>query len=111
MFQLWTIFNSHNELWRTSFPPRWPHNHLKEVAITGFKGHASEIDIAVYLLQNASALQKMTIDPRRRMYKGNGKWGLSEACDSWSSVGKQKVSEHLRQEAQKLSSPVELLIS
>ncbi|XP_027348158.1 putative FBD-associated F-box protein At5g22720 [Abrus precatorius] len=94
------------ELREINFPPRCLHNHLKEVTITGVRGHSSEIAIAIYLLNNAIALEKMTVDPRGRNYLGNGKWYHSEA-ENWSTEVRQKIHKHLEQQA---SSAVELLI-
>ncbi|KAG5001808.1 hypothetical protein JHK87_022880 [Glycine soja] len=90
------------------WPPKFEHNHLKEVVITGIKGYLCEIEIAIYLLRNAISLEKMTIDPRAKVYIENGKWGQEEAFGNWSRVGKPKVHRHLKQEAN--SSAVELLI-
>ncbi|KAK9277044.1 hypothetical protein L1049_006583 [Liquidambar formosana] len=45
-------------------PPMFPHDHLKEVVITGMRGYLSEIEIAIYLLNNAMTLDRMEIDPR-----------------------------------------------
>ncbi|XP_061342427.1 F-box/FBD/LRR-repeat protein At1g13570-like [Gastrolobium bilobum] len=102
-----TYFHFDEKLRKTSWPARSPHNHLKEVSITGIRGYSSEIEIAIYLLKNAIALEKMTIDPRPRIYIGNGKWSHSEACENWSRVGRQKVYNHLMQE---VNSTMKLLI-
>ncbi|KAK7250458.1 hypothetical protein RIF29_32910 [Crotalaria pallida] len=92
-----TYLSIDEEIRKTNWPT-FTHNHLKEVAITGIRGHSSEIEIAIYLLKNATGLEKMIIDPRPRIYLGNGKWGLSEACEDWSRVGKKKVFENLMQQ-------------
>ncbi|MED6139463.1 hypothetical protein PIB30_084116 [Stylosanthes scabra] len=91
-----------------SFLHPCPHSNLKEVTITGIRGDQSEIAVAVYLLQNATQLQKMTIDPRRRVYLGNGKWRNSQVCETWSNGGRHRLHHLLYQEAQRLSSPVKL---
>ncbi|KAK1686680.1 hypothetical protein QYE76_047528 [Lolium multiflorum] len=44
-------------------PPSSPHNHLKIVRATGFIGFEGQIQLALYILQNARSLQSMTIDP------------------------------------------------
>ncbi|KAF7809160.1 F-box/FBD/LRR-repeat protein [Senna tora] len=88
--------------------PRCPHDQLNEIVITGMRGYLAEIETAIYLLNNATSLQKMTIDPRPRLYLGNGKWHLLEASESWSRIGKHKVYRHLSQ--QQLSPPLQLLI-
>lgn len=107
LLQLRTYLHIDEEIRKTNWPSLSPHIHLMEVAITGIRGLSSEIEIAIYLLQNASKLEKMIIDPRPRIYLGNGKWGLSEACENWTRVGRQKVHEHLMQEG---FSPDKLLI-
>lgn len=108
LLQLRTCFSIDEDLRKTRWPPTCPLNHLKEVTITGLKGHSSEIAIAIYLLKNAIALEKMTVDPRQRIYLGNGKCGLlEEACENWSRVGRQRVRFQLEQE---VSSLVELSI-
>ncbi|KAK9283096.1 hypothetical protein L1049_011326 [Liquidambar formosana] len=48
-------------------PHMFPHDHLKEVVITGMRGYLSEIEIAIYLLNNAMTLDRMEIDPRQRL--------------------------------------------
>lgn len=108
LLQLRTLFHIDEELRKTSGPPKYPHDHLKEVTITGIKGHSSEIATAIYLLRNAIALEKMVVDPRPRIYLGNGKCGQSEeACENWSKVEREKVCMLLKQE---VGSLVELLI-
>ncbi|CAK8561551.1 unnamed protein product [Lathyrus sativus] len=100
-----TYFNIDEEL--THWFPTSPHNHLKEITITGIRGHSSEIAIAIYLLKNAISLEKMIVDPRPRIYLGNGKCVCSEASEDWSMIGRHKVEILLKQE---VSSLVELLI-
>ncbi|XVF03384.1 hypothetical protein REPUB_Repub04eG0256600 [Reevesia pubescens] len=78
-----------------SRPASCPHDHLKEVLITGAFGYMTEIEIAVYLLNNAVVLQKMVIDPRTRCYNGSGTCEAREACARWAAMGRQKVFEHL----------------
>ncbi|KAK7362208.1 hypothetical protein VNO77_04314 [Canavalia gladiata] len=96
---------SDEEIRKESWPPRCPHNFLKEVTITGIRGHSSEIEIAIYLLRNAISLERMTIDPRTKHYLGKGKWDLSETGGNWSI--RENVLKHLKQEA---SSAVKLQI-
>ncbi|KAL5061549.1 hypothetical protein RYX36_023286 [Vicia faba] len=100
-----TYFNIDEEL--THWFPRSPHNHLKEITLTGIRGYSSEIAIAIYLVKNAISLEKMIVDPRPRIYTGNGKCVCSEACESWNMIGRHKVENLLKQE---VSSLVELLI-
>ncbi|KAI7995665.1 F-box/FBD/LRR-repeat protein [Camellia lanceoleosa] len=79
--------------------PRCLHDYLKEVVITGTCGHFSEIEFAIYILNNAVVLDKMMIDPHPRYYTGNGKWDVLHACDSWKIIGRKRVLEHLTREA------------
>ncbi|CAL5355108.1 unnamed protein product [Camellia sinensis] len=79
--------------------PRCLHDYLKEVVITGTCGHFSEIEFAIYILNNAVVLDKMMIDPHPRYYTGNGKWDVLHACDSWKIIGRKRVLEHLTKEA------------
>ncbi|TKY58811.1 F-box/FBD/LRR-repeat protein [Spatholobus suberectus] len=102
-----TYFCIDEELRKRGWPNKIPHNHLKEVVITGIRGHSSEIEIAIYLLRNAIALEKMTIDPRPKIYLGKGKWDHKEDCENWSREVRQKVHRLLKQEA---NSAVKLLI-
>ncbi|KAJ7943512.1 F-box/FBD/LRR-repeat protein [Quillaja saponaria] len=83
------------------------HDHLKKVVITGTHGCLSEIELAIYLLNSSQSLAKMVIDPRPRLYHGNGKWDILEACATWNTVGRLNIYEHL---AREVCSPVELLI-
>ncbi|XP_020994877.2 F-box/LRR-repeat protein At4g14103-like [Arachis duranensis] len=103
---IWTHMKFHVEFRETSWLQACPHSNLKEVTITGIRGHQSEIEIAVYLLQNARQLQKMIIDPRRRVYLGNGKWSSSQVCQTWNNGGRHRLHHLLYQQAQHLSSPV-----
>ena len=43
---------------------KYPNEHLKEVEITGFVGRAIDIELTVYLLENAIKLEKLVINPR-----------------------------------------------
>ncbi|KAI4328402.1 hypothetical protein L6164_020759 [Bauhinia variegata] len=94
-------------LMKAEWPPSCPHNHLKEVVISGIQGYIHEILIAVYLLNNATALEKMIIDPRPRVYIGDGKWSLSEVCEGWTSTVRERLQKHL---TQKVCLPAKLLI-
>ncbi|KAI4314198.1 hypothetical protein L6164_027131 [Bauhinia variegata] len=86
------------KLKKENWPSSCPHNHLKEVVISGIHGYMSEIAIAVYLLKNATSLERMTMDPRPRVYLGNGKWHVSEACEGWTTMARERVHQHLIQE-------------
>ncbi|ESW25819.1 hypothetical protein PHAVU_003G068100 [Phaseolus vulgaris] len=103
-----TYFCIDDEVSESGWPPRFSHEHLKEVVITGIRGHSSEIEIAIYLMRNATALEKMTIDPSAKVYLGKGKWDHEDVLGNWSKEGREKVHKLLNQEAN--SSAVELLI-
>ncbi|KAL2344475.1 hypothetical protein Fmac_005760 [Flemingia macrophylla] len=97
----------HQEQRKRGWPPTCQHNHLKEVVMTGIRGYKSEIEIAVYLLRNAIALEKMTIDPRPKCYLGKGKWDHSHGNGTRIHDLRQTVHDLLKKEA---NSAVELLI-
>ncbi|CAJ1939886.1 unnamed protein product [Sphenostylis stenocarpa] len=103
-----TYFCIDEEVSESDWPPGFSNEHLKEVVITGIRGHSSEIEIAAYLLRHATALEKMIIDPSAKVYLGNGKWDHAEVFGNWIREGREKVQKHLNQEAN--SSAVELLI-
>ncbi|XP_024989590.1 putative F-box/LRR-repeat protein At4g15060 isoform X2 [Cynara cardunculus var. scolymus] len=41
-----------------------PHQHLEVVEVVGYYGRTSDVELAVYFIDNAIALQKILIDPR-----------------------------------------------
>lgn len=41
-----------------------PHEHLEVVEVVGYYGRTSDVELAVYFIDNAIALQKILIDPR-----------------------------------------------
>ncbi|PWA47361.1 FBD-like protein [Artemisia annua] len=41
-----------------------PHKHLEVVEIVGYYGRTSDVELAVYFIDNAKALHKIIIDPR-----------------------------------------------
>ncbi|KAI3817824.1 hypothetical protein L1987_11622 [Smallanthus sonchifolius] len=41
-----------------------PHKHLQLVEIVGYYGRTSDVELAVYFIENALSLQKIIIDPR-----------------------------------------------
>ena len=67
----------------------------------------SKIENAVYLLNNAMALEKMVIDPCTVSYKGHDRWEITEACARWATTRRQTIFKHLRGEVRP---PVKLLI-
>lgn len=80
-------------------PPKRPHENLKEVLVTGARGYLREIEFEIYLLNNAVGLENLTVDPRPRVYSGDGTWDFSEAIASWATVGRQRVCELILGEA------------
>ncbi|KAL6627066.1 hypothetical protein ACP70R_030792 [Stipagrostis hirtigluma subsp. patula] len=44
--------------------PSQPHSHLKVVHITGFYGQKDQVELALHILRNATALEAMKIDPK-----------------------------------------------
>ena len=43
---------------------KYPNEHLKELEIVGFVGRAIDIELIVYLLESATHLEKIVINPR-----------------------------------------------
>lgn len=50
------------ELSEGSFPP-CPHSHLKTGRMTGFYGLQGQLELALYILHNATCLERLIIDP------------------------------------------------
>ncbi|KAL6651757.1 hypothetical protein ACP70R_010682 [Stipagrostis hirtigluma subsp. patula] len=50
------------ELREDALPP-CPHNHLKTVRMTGVYGFYGQLELALYILRNATCLERMIIDP------------------------------------------------
>lgn len=51
--------------------PKCPHQGLKVVELHGFIGCAIDTEFAMYLIENAMALDKIVIDRRRRDFRGD----------------------------------------
>lgn len=49
--------------------PKYSHQHLKAVELHGFLGRQFDVELAQYLFQNATMLEKLTIEPSRYMRK------------------------------------------
>lgn len=41
-----------------------PHRHLEMVEIVGYYGRTSDVELAVYFIENAAGLKKIIVDPR-----------------------------------------------
>ncbi|KAK9278061.1 hypothetical protein L1049_027619 [Liquidambar formosana] len=50
---------------------RCPHQYLKEVELAGYCRRTSYLGLAVYFIDNAAALEKIIIDPRKQTYDGH----------------------------------------
>lgn len=46
------------------------HLQLKEVEVHGFCGTSNQMELAIYLLNNAVSLDRMTLTTQRRSYRG-----------------------------------------
>lgn len=60
-----TSANHVQELSEDVYQPH-PHSHLKTVHMTGFYGLRGQLELARYLLRNATSLNRMIIDPMVR---------------------------------------------
>ncbi|KAF8393760.1 hypothetical protein HHK36_019958 [Tetracentron sinense] len=79
-------------------PSKCPHNQLKEIEFSGFLGNQNEIELAIYLLDNAIALERMVIDPLRKFYRGGDKWNVIGAHVEWAKTRQERVREWLCKE-------------
>ncbi|CAH9134736.1 unnamed protein product [Cuscuta epithymum] len=73
---LLSVCPNHNRKTKTSgvFDNKCIHFHLKEVEICGFSDRINCMELAVYLLDSAVALERMLINFHRREYYGLDKW-------------------------------------
>lgn len=79
------------------------HFQLKEVEVHGFLGDSNEMELAIYLLNNAVSLERMILSPQRRLYHGGGKWTSSmcysfrwEPKQAYDLLIKEKVNSHTK---------------
>lgn len=80
--------------------PKHMHFELKEVEICGFRGRTNELELALYLLDNAISLQRMILTPRRRLYHGSGKWtGNPNIPSRWEGKILKKAYDLLKERA------------
>lgn len=49
--------------------PKYSHQHLKVVELHGFLGRQFDVELAQYLFQNATMLEKLIIEPSRYVRK------------------------------------------
>lgn len=47
--------------------PRCPYNYLRNVHITGFKGTKGQLEFLVHTVENAYALEVLTINPKKQV--------------------------------------------
>lgn len=66
------------------------HLQLKEVEVHGFCGTSNQMALAIYLLNNAVSLERMTLTTQRRFYRGAGKW----TSTSFYWIDWEKKKEH-----------------
>ncbi|KAF8387936.1 hypothetical protein HHK36_026599 [Tetracentron sinense] len=73
-----------------------PHSHLKEVNFYGFGGYPNEIEFALYLLKNATAIETMKINPNFSHYRGNNKWVANhEMAFGWTDKTRRESAYKL----------------
>ena len=65
----------------TAPEPQRPHNHLKVLRMTGVYSYKSLFDLVLYIARNATALQRMVIDPMAKKKLCSHTWWGSTICD------------------------------
>ncbi|KAF7024681.1 hypothetical protein CFC21_036991 [Triticum aestivum] len=77
-----------------------PHRHLKTIKMTGFYGLLGQVELALYLLRNATSLERMIIDPVvRNNWPIPPMGGAKQDIDRGTSIALNKLS---RQEFRKV---------
>ncbi|XP_047074693.1 F-box protein At5g03100-like [Lolium rigidum] len=77
-----------------------PHHHLKTIKMTGFYGLLGQVELALYLLRNATSLERMIIDPVvRNNWFIPSMGGAKPNIDRGTSIALNKLS---RQEFRKV---------
>uniref|UniRef100_A0A453FYI2 At1g61320/AtMIF1 LRR domain-containing protein n=1 Tax=Aegilops tauschii subsp. strangulata TaxID=200361 RepID=A0A453FYI2_AEGTS len=77
-----------------------PHRHLKTIKMTGFYGLLGQVELALYLLRNATSLERMIIDPVvRNNWPIPPMGGAKQNIDRGTSIALNKLS---RQEFRKV---------
>uniref|UniRef100_A0A5B7C2J8 F-box domain-containing protein n=1 Tax=Davidia involucrata TaxID=16924 RepID=A0A5B7C2J8_DAVIN len=79
---------------------RHVHFQLKEVKINGFFGRSNEMELALYLLDNAVSLERMILSPEKRLYRGGGRWS-SFPCPWYEWERKQAYDVLLKEEVKR----------
>jgi hypothetical protein len=75
--------------------PQRPHNHLKVLQMTGVYSYKSLFDLVLYIARNATALQRMVIDP---MAKKKKKYALTRNEEAQFAIGwgRKMAKQHLQ---------------
>jgi len=73
--------------------PQRPHNHLKVLQMTGVYSYKSLFDLVLYIARNATALQRMVIDP---MAKKNYALTRDEEAQFAIGWGRKMAKQHLQ---------------
>jgi len=62
----------------------------------GCVGQMFETELVIHLLKKVTSLERITFDPRARIYLGDGKWmdGFDDPC--WFLGGRNLIQEDLR---------------
>ncbi|WVZ87746.1 hypothetical protein U9M48_034337 [Paspalum notatum var. saurae] len=79
------------ELNEDGFTP-CPHRHLKTVHMTGFYGYHGQLQLALYILRNATCLERLIIDP---MVKNNSFIPPQKPDDGDIDIGRRSARHHL----------------
>uniref|UniRef100_A0A453FYH6 F-box domain-containing protein n=1 Tax=Aegilops tauschii subsp. strangulata TaxID=200361 RepID=A0A453FYH6_AEGTS len=70
-----------------------PHRHLKTIKMTGFYGLLGQVELALYLLRNATSLERMIIDPVvRNNWPIPPMGGAKQNIDRGTSIALNKLS-------------------
>ncbi|XP_077233517.1 putative F-box/LRR-repeat protein At5g54820 [Tasmannia lanceolata] len=85
---------------KISRPQLCPNHHLKEVELSKFSGKKAEVELAIYILKNAIALESMTIDTRNKYYEGGRRWVIIKGPpnEKWLTRRLARVVQLLNQE-------------
>ncbi|XVF23880.1 hypothetical protein REPUB_Repub13aG0077600 [Reevesia pubescens] len=87
---------------------RHVHRQLKEVEISGFHNKENQVELAIYLLHNCIALQRMTININARIYNSNGRWG--NISRGLTVINKKDIHDTLIKEIVDSNLGVELIV-
>ncbi|KAL6136482.1 hypothetical protein ACLB2K_061777 [Fragaria x ananassa] len=76
------------------------HNHLRRIKMQGFQGKWFEIEFAISILNIATKLEVMVIDPHGSYYKGDGSWCELTCCYQGGNEDENptKVRHHIRED-------------